>query len=254
MLGRIVLSSVCAVALSAAANGADIYGPAPIGPGGYKDACCAPLWTGFYVGVNGGYGWGDPKSKLVDMEVSPTPAEITKRFMPAGGFGGGQIGYNWQRGHLLFGLEADIQGAGIHGDAATSLGIATASGSTDLDWFGTVRGRLGYAWGGTLLYATGGFAYGGIHDKLTKADPTFGSLSRSEVATGYVVGGGLEYVLSPAWSLKAEYQFIELGKDTLSLDAVVNPVFLAELDAHHSYNTVRIGVNYHFLPSYEPLK
>jgi outer membrane immunogenic protein len=258
MFRRVALASISVVALAVAAKAADIYVPAPVGPGSYKDGPYVPLWTGFYIGVNGGYGWGTPSSKVIDVEETAGGAfiaETTKHFTPEGGFGGGQIGYNWQRDRFVFGMEADIQGSGIHGSATTSVtpGVS-ATGSTSLDWFGTVRGRLGYAWGPTLLYATGGFAYGEVHDKISKFDPAFASLSHSEIATGYVVGGGIEYALSPKWSLKAEYQFIDLGKDFFSVDVAAPNKFIAELDPRHSYSTVRLGVNYHFLPAYEPLK
>jgi outer membrane immunogenic protein len=257
MLRRLVLASFSAVALSAAANAADIYVPTPAGPGGYKDEPCC-LWTGFYVGVNGGYGWGN-RNKVADIITTAGGAlitETTTHFTPEGGFGGGQIGYNWQRDRLVYGIEADIQGADIRGHASTSAGAGLlATGSSDLDWFGTVRGRVGYVWGSALLYATGGFAYGGIQDKITKLDPGFGSLSRSETATGWVVGGGLEYCLSPKWSLKGEYQYIDLGKSSsMSIDVAAQNKVFGELDPRHSYSTVRAGLNYHFVPAYEPLK
>jgi outer membrane immunogenic protein len=259
-LGLLGLTLTSALALAAfSANAADMYVPAA--PGGYKDGP-SPVysWAGFYAGVNGGYGWGTPSSKVFDLEETAGGAliaETTKSFTPAGGFGGGQIGYNWQRDRLVFGLEADIQGADIHGDATTSvLPGVSASGSTSLDWFGTVRGRLGYACGTTLLYATGGFAYGDVHDKLSKVDTAgSGSLSHSEVATGYVVGGGVEYSVSPTWSVKAEYQFMDLGKGpSLSVDAVAPVKFFGVLDPEHAYSTVRVGLNYHVAPAYEPLK
>lgn len=258
MIRRIIFASVGVIALTSAASAADMYVPGPAGgPGGYKDDYVPAPWAGFYVGVNGGYGWGTPSSKVTDLEIigGTIIAENSANFTPEGGFGGGQIGYNWQRGRFVYGVEADIQAANIHGDATTGLapGIS-ATGSTDLDWFGTVRGRLGYTCGSALFYGTAGFAFGGIQDKLSKVDGAgAGSVSKSETATGYVVGGGVEYAVSPKWSVKAEYQFIDLGKDHLSVDAVA-PLVLAELDAEHSYNTVRVGINYHFLPSYEPLK
>src|SRR5262249_15511246 len=128
---------------------------------------------------------------------------------PEGGFGGGQIGYNVQRGNLVFGIEADIQGSGI-GDKGF---VATLAGfKSDLDYFGTVRGRLGYALGTSLLYATGGFAYGGIRNEIDTAFPVIAFKSH-ETATGYTIGGGWEYMFSPAWSVKAEYQYINLGKN-----------------------------------------
>ena len=115
----------------------------------------------------------------------------------------------------------------------------------------TVRGRLGYTFGSSLLYATGGFAYGGIrNDAINAIGPT--DFKNHETATGYTIGGGWEYKFNPAWSLKAEYQFIDLGRN--------DPVFIGinacnigvhcERDAFH---TVRVGLNYS-LGSYVPLK
>ncbi len=154
---RIFLSAVSVFALAASANAADMYrAPEPIGS--YKDAPAAYVnWSGFYVGVNGGYGWGS-NNELHSYGNAPVD------FTSEGGFGGGQAGYNWQRDRIVFGIEADIQGAGIDGSATTSSGSA----SSNLDWFGTVRGRLGLTiLDSGLLYATGGFAFGGVQDKVT---------------------------------------------------------------------------------------
>jgi len=245
--------TLAGVVALASANAADMYVP---GPAGYKDAP-APVqpWEGSYVGINGGFAWG-ASDRLTQNETYPdTAIGASASFSPEGGFGGGQIGHNWQRDHLVFGVEADIEGSSIGGSATVNPNSTTwAHGSSSLDWFGTVRGRLGYAFDRVLVYGTGGFAYGGVEDKLSKADPLTGSVSDNNTATGYVVGGGLEYAVAPAWSVKAEYQYIDLGKDTLSLDAVVVPKYLATLDADHAYSTVRLGVNYHILPAYEPLK
>src|SRR5579864_4625414 len=100
MFRRFVLTSVSVLALTAAANAADIYVPGPAGPGGYKDAWY-PTWAGFYIGVNGGYAWSDHSDKFA---VAPFTG-----LDPQGGFGGGQIGYNWQSANFVFGVEADIQ-------------------------------------------------------------------------------------------------------------------------------------------------
>ncbi len=257
MLRNLVLGAVSSLALVSAASAADMYVPGPAGPGGYKDAPYFYNWTGFYAGVNGGYGWG-AASSVHEQEYlgGVLTAEASTDFTPSGGFGGAQIGYNWQRDRFVYGLEADIQGADIDGDATATLDPTHwAHGSTNLDWFGTIRGRLGVTIVDRgLLYATGGFAFGGIHDKLTKADPAIASVSDSKTATGYVLGGGFEYAFSPKWSAKVEYQFIDLGKDTLAVDVAVNPVYWGVLNADHQYNTVRVGVNYHFFPAYEPLK
>ena len=189
----LTLTSVVALA---SANAADIY-RAPEA-GGYKDgpAYVAVDWSGLYVGVNGGYGWSDNS-------------------FYEGGFGGGQIGYNIQRGTFVFGLETDFEASGITG------------GGINYDYFGTVRGRAGVTFDRALLYATGGFAYG---------DVSFPGFSHTE--TGYVVGGGLEYKLTPQWSGKIEYQYIDL-------------------DSSHwekQINTIRVGVNYFVGGGYVPLK
>jgi outer membrane immunogenic protein len=265
MIRRILLASASVVALTAAASAADMYvAPAP---GGYKDAPYVPSWAGFYAGVNGGYGWANPSTVSDTETTNSTQTVLSKSFSPDGGFGGGQIGYNWQPGtsgykdgpglgSIVLGIEADIQGADIKGSGNVAFDPSHfATGSTEINWFGTVRGRLGYAIGNALIYGTGGFAFGGVHDKLSKQDPDGAqTVSDSKTATGYVVGGGLEYLFSPKWSAKVEYQYLDLGSTTLTADSIVIPKFNEKLDADHAFSTVRLGVNYHFTPVYEPLK
>ncbi|MGO9544676.1 MAG: outer membrane protein [Rhodomicrobium sp.] len=249
MIRRLVLGAVGAIALTASAQAADMYVPGPAG--GYKDGPAFFSWAGWYAGVNGGYAWGgeaDVSSAYPGYcTLAPCGGHSSGSTTADGGFGGGQIGYNWQRDRLVFGLEADIQGAGV--DGSVTVG-GPASGSTSLDWFGTVRGRLGLTvMGGTsLVYVTGGLAYGGVDDKLTVPGA---SKSDSQVAAGYVLGAGIEHSYSPSWSVKAEYQYFDLGSDALSLS---HSGVTAEGSYDHNYQTVRVGVNYHFLPSYEPLK
>ena len=176
---------------------------------------------------------------------------------PSGGFGGGQIGYNWQgvwHPHLVIGVEADIQGASVSESATDILG---ATYKSELDWFGTVRGRLGYATESSLVYATGGLAYGGIHNRIVS--PGGDVFSKSGTETGYAVGAGFEYKFNPAWSAKVEYQYLNFGKnvpvDSAGIaytNIAAGPVGAkADDDAFH---TVRIGLNYQFVPGYTPLK
>ncbi len=141
-------------------------------------------WPGFYFGVNGGYGGGANSGALNTgaVEYSPStlssvsPASGWSKLTPEGGFGGGQLGYNVQRNRFVSGVETDIQSASLKGNAFSDAAFPTASApdveaeawtKSRLDWFGTVRGRLGYSFGNTLLYVTGGFAYGGVRDRLT---------------------------------------------------------------------------------------
>jgi outer membrane immunogenic protein len=223
LLSGILGLTLTSVVALASANAADMYRAPEVG--GYKDgpAYVGVNWSGFYAGVNGGYGWNNTHSSdFVD---------------PTGGFGGGQIGYNFQRGNIVFGIEADFQGAGISDSDAFG-------DKSELNWFGTVRGRLGYSFDRALIYGTGGFAYGNVKN-------TYGGFgSASETQTGYVVGGGLEYKLAPAWSVKGEYQFLSLDAP---FDSPVGP--LGEgLGNRTEVHTFRAGVNYFFGNVYEPLK
>jgi outer membrane immunogenic protein len=218
-IAGLTLASVVAIA---SANSADLYrGQA----GGYKDGpVVAPVatWTGFYAGINGGYGWDD-----VDAD-----ANYNGDFN--GGFGGGQIGYNWQGAFgtspLVIGIEADIQGSGV--------GFESKGYEVNLDYFGTVRGRLGYALGNSLVYATGGFAYGSFEEKVP-------GYSHDSTETGWVVGGGLEHKFTQNISGKVEYQYLNFEVDG----------YKGAKDIDFGVNTIRAGLNYHFgATGYEPLK
>lgn len=241
------------------ATAADLY------PGSYKDAPVyipPPMWQGFYIGVNGGYGWRATSDQF------SYPAVIGLGGYPAydgiganGGFGGGQIGFNWQGvgGYtaLLLGIEADIQGSGI---SRRGIDLSDDAYKIDLNWFGTVRGRLGLTSGPALFYLTGGFAYGALTQNAEDNSFTPPAYYRfSGTATGYVVGGGIEYMLSPSWSIKAEYQYFNLGKNDLVL--VSGPGSApptASMDGFKitddAFHTIRIGLNYHIHQEYQPLK
>jgi outer membrane immunogenic protein len=226
--------------------------------GGYKDAPYVTAdWSGFYAGVNGGGGWGDSKD-LIFTDTVPGTGNAGK-FQLGGGFGGGQIGYNWQgiwHPHLVLGIEADIQGSGIDNKfsrVASYFGSTLFDAKQDIDFFGTVRGRVGYASDGFLIYGTGGFAYGGVRTRIHLTNAGFtNNLSRDEVETGFAAGGGIEYKFSPKWSAKVEYQFIDLGDQRLSNIASDGLTDRTKVDER--LNTVRAGINYHFIPAYEPLK
>ena len=161
----------------------------------------------------------------------------------------------------MFGVEADIQGSDI-GDkfnvtVPSNGGPLGVDAKQRLDYFGTVRGRLGYAFGGTLIYATAGFAYGGLEDRVLLANGGATALLRKDdTATGFVVGGGVEHYFAHAWSAKLEYQYIDLGSERLT-GVSSNGVFLESSKIDANFHTVRIGLNYHFpadRTDYVPLK
>ncbi len=240
-LGASMLAMAAAAIVPASA--ADMYRGEM---GGYKDGpVYAPVatWTGFYAGVNGGYAF-DARKEHGGLQDE-------------GGFGGGQIGYNWQgilHPHLVFGVEADIQGTGIDNKGVTTIfdGVP-ANHEISVDYFGTVRGRIGYATGPLLVYGTGGFAYGNVNNQFHVVANN-NVFSSDSVQTGFAAGGGVEYKFSPAWSLKAEYQYIDLGHSdpVLTAGSVQRPGVPKTGDVQ--LNTVRVGLNYHFGQGYEPLK
>jgi outer membrane immunogenic protein len=260
------LGGLAMIAAASQAHAADIY---PGGGGSLKDvppAYIAPAWQGFYAGVNGGYGSRANSGQFGYAGCSSCdPAFGAYGGIGAdGGFGGGQIGYNWQgifgNPAIVLGIEADIQGSGISGKATDPY---AEHFKTDLDWFGTLRGRLGYAAGNALIYATGGFAYGGLkqHAEDNYYSPPTAYYLSNDTVTGYVVGGGVEYKFNPAWSLKLEYQYLDFGRNNpgTTADAIgagygataAADGFRIQEDAYH---TVRVGLNYHIASVYEPLK
>jgi outer membrane immunogenic protein len=255
-----VAASVAALlGMGAAASAADVYSGGSMKDGPVSLYAPVSSWTGFYAGVNGGYAWGSDSKLSLDGACDnrrrcPGVEELdpSTKLSPSGGFGGGQIGYNWQSGHLVLGVEADIQGSGIGDKRSVAGGLINLN--SDLDWFGTVRGRLGYASGPLLLYATGGFAYGGIRNEVNFTPPVNILFKDHDTATGLVVGGGYEHKFSPAWSIKTEYQFINLGRNdpiAFGVNLCTPGQFKCHDDAFH---TVRAGLNYHFGSGYEPLK
>jgi outer membrane immunogenic protein len=219
-------------------------------------------WTGFYIGGNVGYGWFDRNSTLAD---TGTPAFFAATIAagalppvygvnPRGAVGGGQIGYNWQAGMWVFGVEADIQGADVKGSTTLNTSVApfvpiTATATEKLDWFGTARGRVGFAANTALFYVTGGLAYGHVSHSFFTAAPAvaqsaFGS--DAQVDVGYTVGAGVEWAFNNNWSVKGEYLYMDLGNHTTTAFGVTGTPVGATLGlrTHEQYNIVRVGLNY----------
>ena len=174
-------------------------------------------WTGPYIGINGGGGWGSSSFS------APLPSTS---FDTSGGLVGGTLGYNWQANQIVFGLEGDIDWSHLSGSGT----CGAVSCSAENDWLGTVRGRLGYAFDHFLPYVTGGGAFGNIKTNKT------GVGSADESRAGWTIGGGVEYGLGGPWSLKAEYLYVDLG-DGGSIGGST---------ASFHTSIVRAGINYRF--------
>ncbi|WP_230531152.1 outer membrane protein [Microvirga roseola] len=184
-------------------------------------------WSGFYVGVNAGYGWAENNNESVFVpagEIGPgSPAGTISYTDESGdGFvGGGQIGYNYQIGSFVIGLETDIQWADLGADRDGAVFPAVWRNAYDfraagvaggIDWFGTVRARAGVAFDRLLVYATGGFAYGS-GDTNDEFDGLLFGDDGNDVRTGWVIGGGVE------WAIPTNFGFLGSGA-TIGLEGL----------------------------------
>jgi outer membrane immunogenic protein len=228
MLKTVIAGCLAAVALfmapfsTSAANAADLSvaplykaPPAPVTP--------AYNWSGFYLGLNGGGGWGHSY-----WDTSATGMNTS------GGVVGGTAGYNYQFGNAVIGLEGDMDWANIKG-GSTTVTCPTGCSTSDT-WLSTVRGRAGYAFGGILPYITGGLAVGDIR----AASPGFPGATNTNA--GWTVGGGVEFALTGNWTAKAEYLHVDLGR----FNCGVNCDGLPTDNVSMHDNLVRAGVNYRF--------
>ena len=238
-------------------------------------------WSGFYVGANGGYGW-DPANLNFSPAafasailgpfgyvVTGSSGPVNLSVNPQGWLGGVQLGYDWQRGAAVYGVEADFDGAAINGSTSApffvtgTLGgdIADFTGNVGLtqkiDFLSTLRGRLGWASDNVLLYGTGGFAWGHVITSVNTfgiKEAAIGQFSPAELAAlqvgassdsfryGFAVGAGIEWALAHNWSIRGEYLFIDLlgGPGTLGIPGgAVSFNYLP-------IQVVRFGFNYQF--------
>lgn len=193
-------------------------------------------WTGFYIGANGGYGWGKTTETFTRVGTVTTHD-------PAGALAGGQIGYNWQAGAWVFGLEADGDWANIRGSApCPGPSFNCASDTRSLASF---RGRIGWASGPVLLYGTGGFGYDNTHySTLTFAAglPAAGATGVFNTDRwGYAAGAGIEYGFAANWSAKLEY--MHYGFDSMTSPAgTLGPFSPVAISLR--VDTVKVGINY----------
>ena len=218
---RFVLGLVGWAALTGSVAAADLARPVP--QPYYQAPVAAQLynWTGFYIGVNGGGAFGR------------SAWDPTGHFNMSGGIVGGTVGYNYQFGQAVVGVEGDIDWAGISG---TTNNLCPLGSKTSDSWLSTVRGRLGYAADRFMPFVTGGAAFGNIQ----ATTPGFIGASSSQV--GLTVGAGLEFAIAGNWTAKAEYLYVDLGKFTCGLSCGVLPTN----NVSFTTNLVRAGVNYRF--------
>ncbi len=211
---RMFVVGAALLALTGAAVAADL----PPAPSYYKAPAFMPppfTWTGFYLGVNGGGGFGNSKW------------DTTSGFNTSGGFVGGTVGYNYQIQQAVLGIEGDVDWSNING--------STGGFSTSNSWLSTVRGRVGYAAGRFMPYITGGGAFGNINASAP------GLAGGSATNAGWTVGAGLEFAFYGNWSAKAEYLYVSLNKFNCGIGCGA-----ATDNVSFNANMIRAGINYRF--------
>ncbi len=259
------------IAVSALALGSSAFA-ADMAPRMYAKAApmVSPMynWSGFYAGIHAGYTFGEGSNIDTTGQAPINVLNVTGGARPGsvgldrdGFIGGGQMGYNWQANSpWVFGFEADISYTDINSSRTvvtvplSGVGSLNNTFNSRMEYFGTVRGRLGYAWDRTMVYATGGFAYGEVENSAAFFGPNPAAAlqfvgGNRDTKTGYTVGGGIEHAWMGNWTVKAEYLYYDLGSTTLGVNFVpggggggtgYNTRF--ENDGH----IVRAGLNYKF--------
>ena len=252
-----------ALAVAGNASAADMPVKAPV---------IAPFtWTGIYLGINAGYGTGTSEVDAYCTNpagvISGTgcSAAAPSSLKPSGGSVGGQIGANYQTGLFVWGVEGDIHVSHINDSSALPVACcaptffsptALLTRAQNLDWFGTVRGRLGLAlWDRTLVYGTGGLMYG---EEVVNSNLVFPAINyqaqSSGTHSGWVAGGGIEYAFTNRLSAKVEGLYYNLGSETVAVATNVAPagappaVFTETTHFDYKGALVRLGANLKFGP------
>lgn len=231
---KLLLGAASAVALTSPVMAADMSAPTPTP---YVKAPYAPppfTWAGLYVGAHAGYGWGHIKS------IDPTGLTPDNDFDTKGAVAGGQIGYLYQMGPWVLGVEGTMAWSDVKFNVVGPLGAGNVSFKND--YIGTVAGRAGYAFDRALLYGKGGVAF--TRDVATATDGLGGSGSGNFSRTGYVVGGGLEYAFWDKWSARVEYNYLDFGTK-LETPTATGGLVVIPSNTKNNISTVTFGVNYH---------
>jgi outer membrane immunogenic protein len=223
--GAILLGAV------GAASAADLPGPAPMpppqAPATYVPVAPVFSWTGFYLGANAGYAWSTGSGTFF------SPAANSFAASGSAFEAGGQLGYNYQfGGGFVLGAEGDFQGSFGSGATVTSAALV-GSANAKVPWFGTLRGRVGYAFDRLMIYGTGGAVFG----DGTLSGPAF---SGSSTYWTWTVGAGAEYAFAGPWSAKVEYLYAGTPS------SIPLPPGVTSVSGSASTNLIRAGLNYHF--------
>jgi outer membrane immunogenic protein len=239
---RILFAAVLSVAAAGAASAADIaQPPPPEAPGEYVPLASSVYnWGGLYIGINGGWGWGNA-GWSVPATVS-LPA-LSGTVSDNGAIIGGTLGVNYQTGAFVFGLEGDLDYSGINTGTTSAVCAVSGNCQTGNNWLSTVRARAGYAANNILFYGTAGGAFANIQTTLS-------GVTTSHIQSGWTLGAGVEWAFFSNWTAKFEYLFVSLNTINTTCSTAVcianNGGASVPLSASLTENLVRAGVNYKF--------
>jgi outer membrane immunogenic protein len=256
---KFLLATVSMVALTSVTRGADMPVKAPV---------LAPVpmtnWTGGYLGIQGGILRRDTSMKFPPVE--PARDLAISGLVTSGNVGdrtgaavGGQLGYNWQQGRFVYGLEGDWNWIG----AKTHSRSFFTTSSYDIDWLATVRGRVGLALDTTLFYVTGGAAFGRVKDTYAAASDFLSdnvilfSYTQDKTKLGWTLGAGVEHRFAPHWTTRAEFRYVDLGRTSAActpgaLVCDVNDLIPERADFRNSLAMGLVGLNYTFADARSP--
>ena len=235
-LALLATTALSTAALSTSASAADMRRPIYKGPPAVMQT--AYNWTGFYLG--GHVGGAFAEEKVSNLVSTSFPADIDSEAMkdsPSGVMGGAQIGYNWQAGNVVYGIEGDWSASNIDDVSPVPY---SGVGGTELgfkhNWYALATGRVGLAYDNFLIYVKGGAAWADIeYSAITGPFST----TASDTRTGWTIGGGVEWGVAGPWSLKIEYNYLDFGKETLDR-------FNDRAEFDTQVHLVKFGINYRF--------
>jgi len=239
-----LLASASSLALIGAAAAADMPAKAP-------PPISAPVmsWTGPYIGFNLGAAWNRAEFSDLGLPGGTTryafPSAISDPFWSPDSARftvGAQAGYNYQVSNFVLGIEGDVNW--VDGKTSATFPTAFVTATTDLDWMATIRGRVGLAFSQVLVYGTGGVAFAHFSDNWGFTALGANEFSNSETRTGWVAGGGIEYMFARNWTVKAEALYADFGGTDLT---VVNPggqTGTYRTRFQHTVTTARAGLNW----------
>jgi outer membrane immunogenic protein len=255
---QLFLGTVALTVLATAASAADMapsYAKAP------PMAAAVYNWTGWYIGLNAGAASSDVN--LDANAFAPPPGNDAHRYVDqsrkTGWLAGGQVGYNYQTGMTVVGIEADAQWVGSNRFTTDTFadpffhGKGRASFSSNIEWLATLRGRAGIAaTPSLLLYVTGGVAFAGMNIRYQTAAggglaaPFVNTFSNTDTRVGWTAGFGAEFALGGGWSVKGEYLRASFDDHSLTVPLIAAPNLQGSVRVNRDLDIVRAGVNYKF--------